>query len=556
MKIKHDILLLTAMLLISIVFSVNTITLVYAQPSVELKVTKVVWGTDPSAPIQAYPGDSGMPLTIEVLNFSPNETIKGIFATLLLNDTPITNIHGLSNDTMPGEPVINDILEPTDIVFPRSAFTLTFNLDVDSLALPGIYSCNMTVDYSVNSTGQYISGDPQTLTVNLIISTASSTLSCSVSPSRIEKGETIDVEGLLDPVINNATISLVYTKPDASTITRTVQTIADGSYGDSYQPDIEGSWTVNASWVGDEQHQGDWALASFEIVFPVALTIDLPDNRLIGDVEKTVNVTISNSGNVSLSTVDVTLSFSAAPVSPSPLVIRGENHWILKFLEPGNTTILPVTMYAPRSAIGSTYVASLDVSYRDDYGQSYSETYNLGLIVNGWIELIVYEKTFSPQPVDPGSEIAISATILNRGNVAAMYTNVTILPTPSLNLQSASSAYVGEVDENSPAPFTVVANMAQDLENGSYPVVITVTYRDAQNQDQALNIATNVVVETSHSTQNGQTGEMNLVNLLLELRWILLLLVGGSIATFLLYRRRRSSRTTVPTSAFRVRGKF
>jgi hypothetical protein len=313
---------------------------------------------------------------------------------------------------------------------------------------------------------------------------------------------------------------------------------------------------VNASWAGDERHQGDWALASFEIVFPVALTIDLPDIRLIGDVEKTLNITISNSGSVLLSTIDVTLSLSATPTSLSPLVIRGENHWILRFLEPGDTTVLPVTMYAPRSAIGSTHTASLNVNYRDDYGQSYSETYNRGLIVNGWIELIVYEKTFSPQPVDPGSEIAISATILNRGNVAAMYTNVTILPTPILNLQSASSAYVGEVDENSPAPFTVVASIAQDLENGTYPVVITTTYRDSQNQDQAMNITVNVVVETGHSTQNGQTGRINLVNTILELRWILIALVGGSIATLLLYRRRRTSRATVPTSAFRVRGKF
>ncbi|UCH37674.1 MAG: hypothetical protein JSV76_00370 [Candidatus Bathyarchaeota archaeon] len=556
MKITHSIFFISAMLLLGTIFSINSVIQVYAQPSVELKVTQVVWGTDPNAPIQAYPGDTGIPLTIEVLNYSPNETIKGVIATLLLDNTPITNIDGLHNDTTLGEPVINDVLEPTDIIYPRSAFALTFNLDIDPLAIPGRYSCNMSVGYSVNRTGQYISGEPQTLTVTVFISIVSSTLSCSVSPSQIEKGETIDVEGLLDPEINNATVNLIYTRPDASTVTRTVQTKADGSYADSYQPDVEGGWTVNASWAGDEQHQSDWTLSSFEILFPVELTIDFFDIRLIADVEKTLNLTISNSGSVLLSTVDVTFSLTTAPTSPSPLVIRGENHWILKFLEPGTTSVIPVTIYAPRSAVGSTYAAYLDVSYRDDHGQSFSETYNLGLIVNGWIDLVVYEKTFSPQPVIPGSEVTLTATILNRGNVAAMYTNVTILPTSILNLQPASIAYVGEVDENSPAPFTLVANIEQDLENGSYPIIIQVTYQDDQNRDQVMNISITVMIETSQNTQNNQSGEINLINILFELRWILITLIGGSVATLLLYRRRRFSTATVPTFLTQLQGKF
>jgi len=52
--------------------------------SVEFKVNRVVWGDNIDNPIKAYPGDSEVPLTVEVQNLSSDKTIKGVSATLNL----------------------------------------------------------------------------------------------------------------------------------------------------------------------------------------------------------------------------------------------------------------------------------------------------------------------------------------------------------------------------------------------------------------------------------------------------------------------------------------
>lgn len=537
MKMKSRVRLLCAILLISSLFPTNVLS-VHSQPSVKPRVTRVVWGTNPDNPVKAYPGDKGVFLTVEVQNYSPNETIKGVTAVLMLKNSPFTDVYGNSNATATWKPVTGEVLNP------MSFFTLTFSLNIDPNASPGAYSCNMTVNYSVKSSGTYPEGEPQTIIISLIVSKASSIISCSVSPTRIEKGETVNVAGSINPTRENATITLVYRKPDASTFNRTVQTRSDGSYRDSYRPTMEGSWSVNASWPGDEQYFGDWTSASFEVTFPVSLSVDVPDICLVGDREKTLNITISNSGGVLISTIDATLRVTSPPTSPSPPVIKGGSHWILNYLEPRNSTVIPVTIYAPRSAIGSTYSASLDLSYRDDYGQIHSETYSFGFIVKGWIELVVYEKTVSPRPVNPGSDVTITATILNRGNVAAMYTNVTVLSSPILDLLSESSTYVGEVDENSPVPFTVMARVKPDVEDGSYPVTVSISYRDDQHVDHILNVTLHLIVEKGHSDKTGQAGGGDLLGLILELRWMLLTLIGASLAILILYRRRLPARQT------------
>jgi hypothetical protein len=64
------------------------------------------------------------------------------------------------------------------------------------------------------------------------------------------------------------TITLIYTKPDNSTVTRTVTTDSDGSYSDSYQPEGKGSWSVTASWDGDSTHEGSSCLSQSFTVKP------------------------------------------------------------------------------------------------------------------------------------------------------------------------------------------------------------------------------------------------------------------------------------------------
>jgi len=81
-------------------------------------------------------------------------------------------------------------------------------------------------------------------------------LSCSVSKDTITQGDSIVISGSLNVTLSGKTVTLTYKKPDGSTFNRTITTGSDGSYSDSYTPDVAGSWSVTASWEGDSTYYG------------------------------------------------------------------------------------------------------------------------------------------------------------------------------------------------------------------------------------------------------------------------------------------------------------
>jgi hypothetical protein len=545
MKRKRETYLILTILFFSFLSSVYVLP-AFAQPSISFKVTRVVWGTDPDSPTKAYPGDMEMPLTVEVQNLSPNETIKGVTATLMLADGPFADIYGKSNATATGEPVIGDILNPTDEILPKSFFTLTFSLDIAENTLPRAYTYSMLVEYSANGSGLFLEGEPKILTVEFIVSTIESTVTCSVSPESVEKGDLLEVSGSVDPVLENLSVTLLYKKPDGSTFNTTVKTNVDGSYKNSFIVDTEGSWSVNASWVGDEKHEGDWISVPFEVRFPVSLRVIKSDSRLVAGLDNPFNVTLLNDGEVAVSDIDVTLSI------PSPLVIQGDNQFTFEYIPPGDTALISVEIYAPESSIGATYSGTISINYQDDYGESYSRDYPLGMIIRGQIELLVYGKTFNPQPARPGLTVSITATILNKGNTAARYVNASILPNAVLGLTSESTVYIGEVEENAPSPFTLTSIVNNNTQDGTFPFVVSITYKDDQYVDHSLNVTFNLVVEKANEGQNGSQDTSGFLGPYSESALILLILLGASVIIILLYRRHLSKQ---PREIKKVQGK-
>jgi hypothetical protein len=92
--------------------------------------------------------------------------------------------------------------------------------------------------------------------VSVIVTKVSTTLSCSVSSSEVTEGEPVTISGAISPEASDKRITLTYQKPDGSTVTRTITTGSDGTFSDSYTPNVDGSWSVSASWDGDSTHEG------------------------------------------------------------------------------------------------------------------------------------------------------------------------------------------------------------------------------------------------------------------------------------------------------------
>ena len=258
-------------------------------------------------------------------------------------------------------------------------------------------------------------------------------------------------------------------------------------------------------------------------------------NRLIAGVNNTVAITLVNN-------YDDLYDVDAALTLPSPLIISGDNHWRYTVLPKGSSTLISLLMYAPSSAAGNAYSGSLAITYKElGYVYYSSETHTVGFSVHGWVQMIAYGATASPQAVARGSEVAISGNLLNKGNVAAMYTNVTILPSEPLILKSESTAYIGQVDPNSPAPFNLAANIDPSAGEGAYEITFMVSYEDDRYIPHSFTKTVPIqVIREVAARQRQQPNPLEV--------WLPYVLAASVVAiaiTALMYVRRRKTRAKV-----------
>ncbi|MFQ6086120.1 MAG: Ig-like domain-containing protein, partial [Candidatus Bathyarchaeia archaeon] len=92
-----------------------------------------------------------------------------------------------------------------------------------------------------------------------------SSITYSVSQP-ITIGEEITVSGTIEPARSGATVTLAYTQPDGTPVTREVITDASGNFSDTIPSDQHGNWTVTASWEGDLYYTGSQSPSTTFIV--------------------------------------------------------------------------------------------------------------------------------------------------------------------------------------------------------------------------------------------------------------------------------------------------
>ena len=193
----------------------------------------------------------------------------------------------------------------------------------------------------------------------------------------------------------------------------------------------------------------------------------------------TITAGFNNTITIRLTSIDLNLRELRVvlDLSATPLVLFGDNHWKFTYLGKGESVEITVVLYAPESAIGSICSARLELTFGAPSLQP-SEVHTINFVVYGWVDIVIYDVEVDPKPVTAGSEVTISANVLNRGNVAAMYTNASILPSDILVLTGDSVSYIGQVDPNAPVPFFLSAVVRSDVGEGVYPVTIQLVYQD------------------------------------------------------------------------------
>ena len=505
----------------------SAISPVKAAVSIDFEIINVVWGTPQNNPIEVSPGDTNVPLTVYVRNLS-NNTLRGVTGVLNLS-YPFKDFNTESYTAKAtGQPIEqSNVLEPTGDILEMGSFTLTFNLNIDPNATKGVYYYNLTISYYVNQSGWFVAGVPRVYQIPIRIhnrapviyssNPAPGTVNLYVGESAnftINKCEDPDNDTLTykwefdDVTVLENSTSYLYTATKKDIGTHVLQfTASDGNLTTSQ------TWTINVL----REVKTDFSISSQYV------TIGL---------ENTISLKFKN--NVWYGRVDITLSV------PNPLVIKGNNTVTYYDVMPNDTITTEFVVYVPPAAYGQTVPAQVALSYSDENGNSYTDTLSVGLIPKGYISMLIYEKVIDPNPAHPGDKIAISATILNKGNTGAYFANVSILPNDILTLTYESTSYIGDIDANSPVPFTVYAIVNSNVQNGTYPITVWFYYEDDLFSAHVMNITFYLTVLQAPQNKTSTSGQgIDIFTILYEGGWTVI--VGGIvvIAFAVLYSRRK-----------------
>jgi len=202
------------------------------------------------------------------------------------------------------------------------------------------------------------------------------------------------------------------------------------------------------------------------------LTVTMAGQSLTAGFDNNVTVTVQNNFYDAIYDLGVAISV------PAPLSLLGDNLRQYNRLTMGQGVDLNFQVYAPTSAIGTSYVGTLTLTYKQLGDVSYTtETHAMGMSVHAWISLILYGLQLTPSLTVPGGTVTISGNILNNGNLAAYSANVSVTSDAAAPGSSAS-VYIGEVDPNIPRPFSVLVVFKSGIAPGNYTIVVTASAID------------------------------------------------------------------------------
>ena len=517
--------LLIISLLMIFIINISSINVVHAQASVNFEILRVVWGTPQNNPITVNPGDTNVPLTIYVKNNS-SESLVGVYGELNVTEPfKHTENNNYTARTYATPIESSNVLAPTGEVLPWGTFTLTYNLNINSTAKKGYYPCTLTIYYALNNSGNYTPGEPKTYHITIFIYNR---------PPEIESYRPADLN---IAIYVNDSVEFFVKCSDPDNDTLSYEWGFDGEVvattnNYTYTPTEDDVGTHNLEFAVDDGELRTTMTWTITVTKTIITQVNVSTNYLFGGFETEVNITVKN--NAWDGTVQISFGIQ------SPLVIYGNSSWTFKSVVPDQELAVPVVIYAPKSAIGNTFTGTLTISYDDEYGNSYTENHNIGFVVRGQVSIVAYDWTIMPNPVSPGKKVSISATLLNKGTATAMFVNVSIQPNEILILSQESSNYVGEVEENSPTPFTVSAYVKPDVQNRTYPITIIVTYTDDLFEEHTFKITVGITVQKTSENNTGSEEGPSFIDLLYRGGLTLLISTVALIAIVIIYLKRSS----------------
>lgn len=461
------------------------------------------------------PGASNTPVQFEIMNLH-NESITSIFGVLSLSSPFTDAVGGDSNATSVGEALSTYFNVSQYVVLAGEPFEFIFNLDIDNAAKKGLSPANLTITYFYRS--GVLPGTPVVFPIELNIPNTPpevAWISPAVGTLFVEKNDLINFSVICfdedndsleytwevdnTPLINENESSLLFSTQSQVGVQEISLYISDN---DSI---------ISRTWLVETQIESETQLNTSTQYLHAGTKTDF-----------IINLT----NNLWKGNIDIQLQ------DPAPLIVEGDSSWTFSNISEGELLSFPLTIFTPMAAMGSTGAAVFAVSFKDQHGTNYVEFISVGLIVRGLVHVSVFSSEISTQEIQQGETVIISATLLNTGNVNALFTNTSLMIEEGVLIETAKSkSYLGEIEPDSPLPFSISANINSSAEAGEHQVVCVVYYQDDLYLVHTFNITFTINIITSSDTSGTNSG-LNLDDLALG-SGIAIVLGGGTILAVL-----------------------
>ena len=195
-----------------------------------------------------------------------------------------------------------------------------------------------------------------------------------------------------------------------------------------------------------------------------------------------LRVSLANNRDQALS--DVVVSVSSLSES---IRILGNSSWTVGDVDPRSSQELSTKVFAARDMIGRATTFTFTVQHLSE-GHPEIETIDLGTYVDGEISIRAYDIGVTYI----GSRPNITGNLLNEGNVLSLFTTVELVSADNLVETLPPQQYLGDLNENSPLPFSIPIDVSQGVREGTYPVEIRVQYRDSLREPHVLDLTADV----------------------------------------------------------------
>jgi hypothetical protein len=448
------------------------------------------------------------------------------------------------------------VVNPLKIEISNNGSAVATGVIVDVLPSNTISSSTVQTGADVSGTGTNDNTSAESTTSETV--TQQSVSSSSSPPSMVVVGSPTFNVGIIDANARKEILSTIF-PADTAAGTLTTLTIQI-SYNDAYGNKKTLNQVLGVQISPESPQSGlnvepsSWATLGISpepSQVPLTRTsVASPSNNSTTSQDELGNSNISNSNSSSPSSQTQSIQIAAGSVQdlsfaitntndPGVLIedvvvsltsesdavrILGNSRWNLQSIAAGSQEELSTRVYASTSMIGSPVFFTVTMQYIRNGNELRTESFQLGAIVIGNVQISVNDVTISYIGDTPN----LVGNLLNEGNSPALFTTIELIESGTqegleLLRPTASSQLLGDLAVNSPLPFNIPLeitqqNIGQDEATlNGYPISLRITYSDELRNTHELIVDETINLESIQArTDQQQVGASSQQNALLN----------------------------------------